>query len=210
MLAFLDESGDAGRKLDKGSSPFFTVALVIFNDHDEALRCEERIGLLRSELGLPSRFEFHFRDDSHKRRLAFLQAVSPYDFFYHAFVLNKDPAKLWGPSFNHKESLYKYVCGLVFENAKPHLHHAIVTIDGSGDRPFRQQLEAYLKRRSNEPGGREVISKVKMQRSASNTLIQLADYVAGAVNRHAMGKKGAEEYRKWISAREVTYQVWPK
>ena len=36
MLVFIDESGDTGRKLEKGSSKFFVVALVIFEDHDEA------------------------------------------------------------------------------------------------------------------------------------------------------------------------------
>ena len=138
MLVFLDESGDAGRKLEKGSSHFFTVALVTFSDHEEATRCDERIRLLRSEMGLSASFEFHFRDDSHKRRLAFLEAVSPYDFFYHAFVLNKDPSKLYGKGFQYKNSLYKYVCGLVFENAKPHRHRAIVVIDGSGDRVLRR------------------------------------------------------------------------
>lgn len=210
MLAFLDESGDAGRKLEKGSSQFFTVALVTFSDHDEATRCDRRIGLLRSEMGLPASFEFHFRDDSHKRRLAFLEAISSYDFVYHAFVLDKNPAKLYGKGFQYKDSLYKYVCGLVFENAKPHLHRATVVIDGSGDRSFRQQLENYLKARGNEHGGREVIAKIKIQRSNSNNLLQLADYTAGIVNRYAMKKKGAEDYRKWIAAHERTYQIWPK
>src|SRR5581483_9549389 len=121
MLAFLDESGDPGRKIDRGSSQYFVVALVVFNDLAEATRCDTRISLLRRELNRDDHFEFHFSDNSHRIRLAFLEAVAPYDFFFHAFVLNKDPSKLFGRGFDFKESLYKYVCGLVFENAKPHL-----------------------------------------------------------------------------------------
>lgn len=81
MLAFLDESGDCGRKLEKGSSLFFTVALVTFNDSEEALACSQRISLLRRELHKDEAFEFHFTDNSHHVRLAFLEAVARYDFF---------------------------------------------------------------------------------------------------------------------------------
>ncbi len=36
MLVFIDDSGDPGFKLDKGSSKFFVISLVIFNDNLEA------------------------------------------------------------------------------------------------------------------------------------------------------------------------------
>jgi len=51
MLVFIDESGDPGLKIEKGSSRFFTIALVIFEDKEEALACDQRIKLLKRELG---------------------------------------------------------------------------------------------------------------------------------------------------------------
>ena len=36
MLCFVDESGDAGRKFGEGSSIYFTVAVVLFRDREEA------------------------------------------------------------------------------------------------------------------------------------------------------------------------------
>ena len=39
MLVFVDESGDAGMKLGAGSSDYFVVTAVLFEDHDEAARC---------------------------------------------------------------------------------------------------------------------------------------------------------------------------
>lgn len=45
MLVFVDESGDPGMKLEGGSTPYFTVALVIFEDHEEATACDLRIPL---------------------------------------------------------------------------------------------------------------------------------------------------------------------
>ncbi len=148
MLVFLDESGDTGLKLNAGSSQYFIVVMIVFEDHDEAQAADDRLTLLRRELGKSADFEFHFTENADRVRQAFFDAVVPYNFFYFGFVIDK--AKLYGSEFHFKESFYKYVCGLIFENAKPHLDNAIVKIDGSGDREFRRQLETYLKKRIND------------------------------------------------------------
>jgi len=97
MLVFIDESGDPG--FMPGSSRFFTVVLVLFEEEDEAIACDNRIQLLRRELRLPEDYEFKFSHNSHRVKSAFLQAVAPYGFFYTAVSLNKVPEKLWGPGF---------------------------------------------------------------------------------------------------------------
>ena len=145
MLAFVDESGDPGRKINNGSSQYFIVALVTFDDHDEANACDQRITLLRRELNFAANSEFHFSHNSRKIRQRFLEAVSPYHFFYHAFALNKDPQKLYGPGFDIKESLYKFTARLTFENTKPYLNNATVIVDECGDRKFRDELATYLR-----------------------------------------------------------------
>ena len=181
MLMFIDESGDAGLKLESGSSKYFIVGLVAFEDHDEAQAADSRIELLKRELGFPPHFEFHFNGMKPVHRQQFLEALAPYDFFYFGIVINKP--KLKGPGFQYKESFYKYTCGLVFENAKPRLNNAIVVIDGSGSKDFRQQLKNYLRKRLRDDSGRCFIKKIKTQNSRSNNLLQLADMVAGAIAR---------------------------
>jgi hypothetical protein len=209
MLVFIDESGDPGLKIEQGSSRYFVVSLVIFEDHKEAEACDKRISLLGRELGYSEGFIFHFRNNSHRVRKAFLQAVAPYDFFYFGFVLNKDPRKLWGEGFKVKESLYKAACSYVFENAKPYLKNAIVIIDKTGKKVFRSQLAKYLKRKMNAEE-KDIIKKIKMQPDRGNNLLQLADYVAGVVNRYQLGKKFSQEYRRFIAHKEIYVQVWPK
>lgn len=209
MLAFIDEAGDTGLKTNEGSSRYFVVALVVFEDHDEATRCDQRISLLRTELGYQERYEFHFSHNSDRVRKRFLEAVAPYNFFYFGFALNKDRDKLWGPGFQVKASLYKFTCGTVFENAKPYLCDATVVIDESGTDTFRRQLGKYLSSRTLDQTSRPTIKKVKMQRSASNNLLQLADYVAGVLNRKVQGKSNAAEYHRYISTKEVLMRIWP-
>lgn len=75
MLAFVDEAGDTGLKLDKGSSRYFIVTLVIFEEHEEAEAADTRITLLRRELGLPPDFEFHFTETPERIKEAFFEAI---------------------------------------------------------------------------------------------------------------------------------------
>jgi len=210
MLVFIDESGDPGLKIEKGSSRFFTISLVIFEDNDEALACDQRMTLLKRELGWKENSEFHFKRNSDRVRRAFLKAVAPYNFFYYGIVINKNPKKLWGEGFRSKSSFYKYACSLVFQNAKDKLENSTVVIDKSGNLDFRRQLAKYLRRRVNKED-KKSIKRLKMQRSRGNNLLQLADYIAGVINRSVQNrKKFAEGYRRIIAHREIYVQIWPK
>jgi hypothetical protein len=170
VLAFVDESGDTGLKLDRGSSEYFTVAVVYFEDHGEAEAVDERITLLRNELGLPPGFEFHFKNNSNNVRQHFFRAVAPYEFFYLGIALDK--RLLSGEGFENRGAFYKFVCGTVFENCKLYLEAATVKIDKSGSREFCLELSSYLKRRIND-GSFPAVKKVVAQESRNNNLLQM-------------------------------------
>lgn len=206
MLAIIDESGDTGLKVKGGSSRFFVIALVLFEENEEAVACDQRIELLKRELRLKKNGEFKFNKLRKEQRIAFIQAVLPYIFFYFGIVINKDPNKLYGDGFKIKESFYKYACSLVFENAKPHLRDATVIIDGTGSREFKKQFQTYLRKKT----GTGIIKKIKIQNSRSNNLIQLADIIAGSVYKSFTDKGDKEVYRKLLGTKEMNVQVWPK
>jgi hypothetical protein len=205
---FIDESGDPGLKIDAGSSNYFTVALVAFEDHDEALAADERISLLRKEQGLPDNFEFHFNKMKPAFRRVFFEAVAPYNFFYFGVVMDK--ARLTEREFQFKESIYKYACGLLLEEAKPRLSNAIVVFDGSESKRFRHELRNYLVRRLKDDSGKCFIKNVRVHNSSTNNLLQLTDMVVGAVARSYSGKKDSREYRSLITHREMNVELWPK
>jgi hypothetical protein len=60
MLVFIDDSGDPGFKLDKGSSRYFVVACVIFDDNLDAEEAALKIKRLRRTLGWRNEQEFKF------------------------------------------------------------------------------------------------------------------------------------------------------
>lgn len=205
MLVCIDESGDPGFKLNRGSSRYFVVSLVVFEENEDAVACSQRIDLLRNEMNWSGEFHFYRNSDSARRK--FIEAIAPYNFFYYGIVIDK--TQITPNMFPDKYSFYKYACGLVFENAKDKLQNATVVIDRSGGMAFRRELAKYLKRQLNRNGDL-IIKKVKLQRSDENNLLQLADYIAGILNRHVQGKKKfATDYHKIIGHREIKVDVWP-
>ena len=209
MLVFVDESGDTGLKFSEGSSDLFTVALVIFEENDEAEATGERITLLRRELRKPADFEFHFKENSDGTGRAFLEALARYNFFYFGFVVNK--AALYADSLLTTKAFYAYACGLIFESAKPYLDDAVVKIDASGGRKFQRELASYLKTKINTPGtAGQRISSITAKDSRGSNMLQLADMVCGAIARsYREDKAEAGRFRKIIKHREISVRVLP-
>ena len=209
MLVFLDESGDPGMRLQQGSSEYFFVTLVIFENNEEALRADHHITALREQLRLDASFEFRFNKMNYRLRTRFLREMCGFDFCYYAIAVKK--GQLTARGFRFSESFYKVACRYVFTNAKTVLRDAVVVIDGSGSRGFRRQLVTYLRRGINpRAAGDSHIRKIKIEDSHRNNLLQLADMVCGALARSYGDKPDARDYRDLISRRERHVQTWPK
>jgi hypothetical protein len=205
MLVFVDESGDAGVQIGKGSSQFFIVTAVIFTDRAAADACDATINQIRRSLKIPDGIEFRFSKNSERVRCAFLDGVKNHDFRYSSAVLDK--SKL-NSSNQPQESLIEYASKMAFQNVRPYLSNATVVIDGNGERKFRNQISAYLRQQINNEDGQRVIKKIKQASSQGNNLIQLADMICGTVwhaHRHQ-----DDYYRKIVTDRELMVRVWPE
>lgn len=175
MLVFIDESGCAGFKFTRGSTPYFVAAMAIFNDHEEAMKVDEAIDGLRSPLGHSS--EFRFSKCRDEVRDGFFDAVRAFDFAVRAIVVDK--SKLYSTYLRKRQPFYNYFVQIMMQHDSGVLADAIVKIDGSGDRAFKQELQRYLRQ---QLGGR--VRKVRLVNSRTSNLIQLADMAAGAIHRH--------------------------
>jgi hypothetical protein len=204
MLVFIDEAGDAGRKVDQGSSAYFVVSCVIFEDHEQATTCDQRIDELRKELRYPVSFEFHFAHNSHRVRLAFLEVIKPYKFNYTTVIISKNKTLLMGSELNSKESFYQYAISMVLTKIQHHLDSAIIILDKSGGHGFRNNLAKYLQITHN--GGKKMFKQLKQQHSHTNNLLQIADYISGIISRKAQKKRDWEKYYHHISSKELLLQ----
>jgi hypothetical protein len=176
MLVFIDESGDPGFKLEKGSSPIFVVSMVAFADADGAQRSGELIDRLRAKLRVRPEFKFNKCKQAHKD--AFFETIRDCPFRARFVVVEKRLIRS-AALRSVKESFYKFFVRVMMQHDGGTLNDAKVVIDGSGDRSFKQQFKAYLRRHLAEG----CVRSCELKNSKRDALLQLADMCAGAVAR---------------------------
>ena len=200
MLVFIDDSGDPGFKLNKGSTSHFIIAMVIFDDELEVEKTAVAIKELKREIGFREQTEFRFFKTRKDFRIKFLKTVSKFDFRVRCLVVDKSIIHS-NELKNNKNSFYAYFIKEVLKHSNNSILNAKVRMDGSGDRIFRKNFFTYLRRELNSKN-RKIMRNCKMVDSKSNVLVQLADMVAGSINR-AQNKKKQDRniYRNIIKKR---------
>lgn len=178
MLIFLDESGDAGLKLKEGSSALFVIALVVFDENEHAERTKEIIANHRMVSQLSSTFEFKFAQMKDQRRLQFLQAVQGGPYRLRVMVVDK--SKLTDTrNIEKAESFYNFFAHEALKRNSSVIRAARLRIDGSGSREFKGAFSGSVR----SIVGDGIIKNTKFLDSRKDSLIQLADMVAGSAAR---------------------------
>lgn len=180
MLIFADDSGDPGFRLDKGSSPVFVIALVIFDDNLEAERTSLAIKELRRELKSSDRYEFKFNKTNRVFRTAFFEKIKKFGFKVRAIIVKKD--SIYSPYLtSNKESFYNHIIMQVLKHHGGSIDNAKLRFDKRGEQNIRNELRSYLSRELDNKAN-HIFSDLKFVDSKQNTLIQLADMVAGCIS----------------------------
>lgn len=197
MLVFIDDSGDPGFKFDKGSTSHFIIALVIFDDELEAEKTAVAIKELKRSIGFKDRDEFRFFKTKDGFRKKFFETIKPFNFRVRCLVVNKSIIKS-EELRNNKNSFYAYFIKEVLKNNNDTILDAKIRLDGSGDKNFRKSFITYLRKELNS-GQKKILSNFKMIDSKENVLVQMADMIAGSINRaENLEKKNRAEYKNII------------
>lgn len=209
MQVFIDDSGDAGFKLDGGSTPYFVIACVIFDDELEAERAAVEIKTLKREIGLSDDYEFKFSKSSKEIRLAFMKRISPLKFRVRAIRVDKSKIRL-EELRQKKAKFYNYTIKLVLSHCNGTVKDASIKLDGTADRTYRREALSYLTRELNKGGRSErVVKKIGFRKSHDNVLIQMADMVAGAINRERqIDKTDSAIYISHLRAADKIQSLW--
>lgn len=186
MKIAIDESGDTGRKLWRGSSKWFILAAAIVPDSIEGcgLTCQ-CVSKYRQEFNYGN--ELHFSKNTHDQHLHFLQFMHDKDFVFAAVAIDKRKLLVKKPYIlRSKTALLQYSFDALFSELKPWLDDPIVLIDASGPDSFNRALSRHLLKLfgSRHKGDFHSIKRVACVDSRDEPLVQLADYVAGAVRHH--------------------------
>ncbi|HEX7324442.1 MAG TPA: DUF3800 domain-containing protein [Rhodanobacteraceae bacterium] len=203
MLVLIDESGDAGFKVARGSTSHFVIALVAFADTKEAESASAKIAELRARCRVKP--EFKFSKSSDLVRDTFFKGISSFSFTARALIVDKE--RIYSPHLRTRpDRCYNYFLSQLLANDGGLLRGAIVKLDGSGSRQFRHALNAYLRQqlRTGE------IGQFKFADSRRDNLIQLADMVAGAILRSCRADDRARpsRWRQMLQRAGRLRDVW--
>jgi hypothetical protein len=206
---FIDDSGDAGFKLDRGSTEFFVIACCVFETPDAAERTSKAIIEHRASIGWSEFEEFKFSKMRNDLQFDFMNEIFKLDFFVRAIVIDKKIIESSNLMTNHK-NFYNYVIKMVLTRSNRTIQDASVKIDGSSGREYRNAVRTYLKNEANTEEFR-VIKDVNFVNSKGNQLIQLADMVAGCIRRSVdLSKNNAPEYAAALAPihKKIKSDIW--
>jgi len=198
QLVFIDDSGDPGFKLDAGSSSHFVMACVIFDDPLDAEEVSLAIKKYRRSIDWADHREFKFNKTSKKYIKELLAIVARLNFRVRAICIDKSIVRSHELK-NKQDSFYNYAIKEVLSKTTT-LADADVRLDGHSGREYKKSAITYLRREVNSRGSK--IKKLRFVDSNTNTLIQLADLVAGSILRSTQtNKTDSNDYLKILEKR---------
>ena len=186
MLVFIDDSGDPGFKIQQGSSPVFVISLIVFDDSLEAEKTSVAIKELRRKLKVSDLYEFKFNKTDKKFKDSFFESIRSYRFKIRAIVVMKRDIRSLRLQ-NYRENFYNYTIMQVLKHNGGSIKKAKLKFDKRGEKTLRDQLRTYLSWQLDNRH-KKIFTELKFVDSRQNTLIQLADMVAGAIYAEYSGK----------------------
>ena len=192
-LIFIDDSGDPGFR--DTSSNHFVMAAAIFTDPYTAKKLSQEISNYRRTLNWRDDYEIKFSKLRKDFIKDILKLTTKYDYQIYAAAINKKSFSQL-PSPNH-EQLYSWLIKellllIPFEDAK-------IRLDGHMSRQAMLQTTSYLRREVNRSNIKKL--DIKFEKSHTDNLMQLADLIAGSVNRSLSDKSDAMAYLNIIKAK---------
>ena len=202
MIAFIDESGDLGFKIEKGSSRYLVISMVIFRNEEDMAETISKISFYRKKMKYSSTYEFKFRKSNKKVILGLLNTVKYCKFTVRTIVLKKKDIK--ESKLLTKAKIYDYLLLILLEKYIKEGMEIKIRLDGSADREFTKKLKAYIRKKS---GAHKQSFDFKIIDSKNDILIQLADVIVGSVRRSYTKEKNDSDIYKSIVRKKIEEEL---
>jgi hypothetical protein len=189
VIVVIDDAGDAGFKFSRGSSRYFVIACVIFNDDVDAEMAAERIRQFRFRKGWNRRYELKFNKLRKDMIKELLGEIVKCRLRVRAVVVDKTLVQ--SHELRSKpESFYNYIIKEVLAR-NDSMVSASVTLDGAAGKAYKRKAAAYFRREINQYSRK--IAMFSFADSAEDDLVQIADLVAGSIYRSRQANKTDSE-----------------
>lgn len=205
---FIDDSGDAGMKIDQGSSRYIVMAACVFYSRKSIAEFLSVIDTLRNRNinhGRVIRYSREFKYSKTKLALKdeYFNAIKNCDFYVRVIFIDKND--LYSPYLrSNPEELKMYMIKQVLKYTHREITRARVIIDGKDKRAFGFAGGAEYLLKTLNSSSHSPIRSAQFADSKDSELIQLADMIAGAV--HGFLRGNPDSVRHVGTFRKRTYQ----
>jgi len=168
------------------------MAACVFTDTQEIEAAAAKMGSIKRRFGRSERWEFKYAKSPMPEKDALFEALGSIEFVVRAVILSK------GPTFREADPRGLALAQL-FLRESGFIGNAKVVIDGKNSKVFDIESAGRLRKQINAqaPG---TIDKVTFADSSRNSMVQLADMVAGAIRRSQYaGEAAARRHVRAIS-----------
>ena len=138
----------------------------------------------REYIGWDDRYEFKFHKSPRKIKIELLNRICSFEFDIYAVFIDKGQNSSIDSLIEGKK-LYNWVIRKLLKIIP--LRKATIKIDGQYGEKYKQQFRTYIRKGLNISENK--IKRIVVQDSRKNNLIQVADLMAGAINRFLQNNK---------------------
>lgn len=199
--AYLDWAGDAGLKQTAGSSAKLVVAVAVAIDGDVIGQLSKA---LRSRLGLPERYEFHFARTPQDIRSKYFEAIVHWPFEAAAIVADKERLAKQPQVRSGSRLLAEMAAELAARFPPERLEGVQLIVDAPDDRHPDVMKIGLAVRQTLRAAGLKKGIVLKGRPAHIESGLQLADMLAGAVMQL---ETGGEDY---VARLQEKLRVWRK
>ena len=202
---YVDDSGDPGFKIGNGSSRYFVIVCVIFDEKMDATNAVNVVKEFKENtLGWSNSRELKSNKTNLEIKTNFFNTIcKSCRFRIRAIVIDK-PVIYSDELKKNKVSFYNYAIRQVL--SKTRLVDAKIVLDGHADRNYKKQAISYIRKVAG--GGQNSISDIKFEDSSKNNLIQIADMTAGAIRRQYEGLSDGDVCVKMLHKSGKIDDIW--
>jgi len=187
MLTFTfagDEAGDVSFKFEKGASQYFVVTVIATKSPDDL---RDLLADIRQKAHLPQGFDFHFNSlASAKLRNLLFSSLANANFEAWAIVVDKSNLPDTFKLLSGLDVYLYFVSELIRQIPTEKRSGGTLILDEFG---YPQQTKDELKRIMKAREISHNFRRISIRRSQSESLIQVADLVAGAILRRDSRKQ---------------------
>ena len=199
MIIFIDESGDPGFKLNRGSSRYFVLSALVIESREEIANICSNANLK----SITSKGEMKFNKMNKRLVRKALSILCKYPIQIYTLLLDKYQISTIGkyPQSLIYEHLFYLLLKECVSSKKGNLE---IRVDGLKNNKWVSSLKVSLRKKLG------VKIRLKMVNSKNDILIQLSDLVAGSTRRSYYQDKGDYLSYRNIIQKKIIKEIYVK